>query len=263
MPLPSQSSTESFRRWRVATLSLALAVAVFALGYVNPSFADKTGVKHNHGGGGEDPPSVSTHTVDLTGVSAMRGTFEFDGGAADATLDSKGLTLDGDVAVTMQRATDDPTCMMGLADVKAACVDWNFFFNLCGLLGPEGEAAVTLLTDFEVLGGSWAVAQGGGRRTISFGFTITPNKSNASIDRDMSGSLTLFRACVNADIDPTCGSDPTPLFPILTGSANATKVIVTNARIHLRGKKGVTHQADCHARDHDLNSQSTIVITKK
>lgn len=48
---------------RVVTLSLALAVAVVALGYVNPSFAHKTGVKHNHGGGDEDPtppPEVCT-----------------------------------------------------------------------------------------------------------------------------------------------------------------------------------------------------------
>ena len=39
---------------RVVTLSLALAVAVFALGSINPSFAHKTDKKHNHGGSGDD-----------------------------------------------------------------------------------------------------------------------------------------------------------------------------------------------------------------
>ncbi len=40
---------------RLSTFSLTLALAVFALGYVNPSFANPTGEKHNHGGGGEEP----------------------------------------------------------------------------------------------------------------------------------------------------------------------------------------------------------------
>jgi hypothetical protein len=55
---------------RLLTLSLALAIAVFALGYVNPSFADRTGVKHNHGGDGEDPPpTIEPCDVDLCIVS--------------------------------------------------------------------------------------------------------------------------------------------------------------------------------------------------
>ena len=41
---------------RLSTVALTLAIAVFALGYVNPSFAHKTDEKHNHGGGGEEPP---------------------------------------------------------------------------------------------------------------------------------------------------------------------------------------------------------------
>lgn len=40
---------------RLSTLSLTLAIAVFALGYAAPSFAHKTGEQHNHGGGGGDP----------------------------------------------------------------------------------------------------------------------------------------------------------------------------------------------------------------
>ena len=34
---------------RLSTLSLTLAIAVFALGYVSPSFADKPDAKNNHG----------------------------------------------------------------------------------------------------------------------------------------------------------------------------------------------------------------------
>lgn len=48
---------------RLSTVALTLAIAVFALGYVNPSFAHKTDEKHNHGGGGEDPPPVEGCTA--------------------------------------------------------------------------------------------------------------------------------------------------------------------------------------------------------
>ena len=40
---------------RLSTLSVTLAIAVFALGYANPSFADKP--PHDHGGG-DDPATV-------------------------------------------------------------------------------------------------------------------------------------------------------------------------------------------------------------
>jgi len=51
---------------RLSTLSLTLAVAVFALGY-NPSFAGKPGAGgHDHGGDGEEPPpTIAACTVAL------------------------------------------------------------------------------------------------------------------------------------------------------------------------------------------------------
>ncbi len=59
---------------RVATLSLALAVTVFALGYMNPSFAApkkcKDAPPDTPGCGGGSEPSGSTHTVDLRGAPA-------------------------------------------------------------------------------------------------------------------------------------------------------------------------------------------------
>ncbi len=52
---------------RLSTLSLTLAIAVFALSYVNPSFAAPGGGKHNHGGGGDDPSFPTNITVQLSG----------------------------------------------------------------------------------------------------------------------------------------------------------------------------------------------------
>lgn len=42
---------------RLLTVAVTFAIAVFALGHVNPSFAHKTSEKHNHGDGGNEPPS--------------------------------------------------------------------------------------------------------------------------------------------------------------------------------------------------------------
>ena len=272
---------------RATTFSLALAVAVFALGYTIPSFADnpkKGECKPKHcDHGDEPPPSGLTYTVDLRGTGTafgIRGAFEFhpaDGdSAADATLNSKGLNLDGDVAVTMKRAGNDENCTSSNdGDVNDACAVWTDLFNLCGLLGPwmgtneDDGSGPTLLDEFTVNAGDWSVAQGGGRRTISFGFTIIPAKSNESIDRDMSGGLTLSSPCAHPDDNPSCDHDDDGLlFPITADTPeNVIEHVMVNARIHLRGKKGVTHQAVCHADDDSLvidngmTKGSTIVIT--
>ena len=56
---------------RLSTLSVTLAIAVFALGYANPSFADKP--PHDHGGG-DDPAtvfSVEMHPGDVGGADGL------------------------------------------------------------------------------------------------------------------------------------------------------------------------------------------------
>ncbi len=269
---------------RLSTLSLTLAVAVFALGYANPSFAGKPGANCDPTMGDVHPSCKVedngglTYSVDLRGTTAnfnTRGAFEFDpadaASAVSATLDSKGLALTGAASVTMQRAGSIADCTGGLGDDVSACIIWNDVWNLCGLLGPwNGSSAddgsgPTKLDQFTVDSGDWSVWQGGGRRSISFGFTIPPAQSNGT-DRDLSASLTLSSACSHPDTHPSCDHpDDGSLFPTEAGSVNATKLIVDRARTHLRGKAGVTHQAFCHADDDDLVSggsgQSTVVIT--
>ena len=116
---------------RLSTLSMA--IAVFALGYVNPSYADPP--PHDHGGGnnGDDPVTV---TVDLIGpMAGVRGAFEFVS-SAFATLDNG--SLKGDEAVTMVRP--DP------GDANAL-IEWNRVFDLCGLLGLSDAVDVPEFTD--------------------------------------------------------------------------------------------------------------------
>ena len=67
---------------RLSTLSLTLAIAVFALGYANPSFADPGGGKHNHGGGGDGKDKTETEFMG----EMKRGTV----GGADGLVTSMG-----------------------------------------------------------------------------------------------------------------------------------------------------------------------------
>jgi len=54
---------------RLSSLTLGLAIAVFALSH-SPSFADKPDPEHSHGGDGEDPPpTIAACGVDLCIVS--------------------------------------------------------------------------------------------------------------------------------------------------------------------------------------------------
>ena len=211
---------------RLPTLSLTLATAVFALGYVSPSFANPP--PHSHGGGNNGGDPV-TYTVNLKGpdpnTPSLRGAFEFVSSVA-ATLDKKG-NLKGDVDVSMEIPGGDSTCMSG---DQNACIVWNNVFDLCGLLNP--------VPNFMVLGGDWSVSKGGGRRWISFGFELdSPVSSNP-----LSASLQLSSACD----DPECGAPSDELIP---AAGDTSQVDVTDYAIHLKGKGGVTHNAECHASD--------------
>ena len=235
---------------RLSTLSLTLAIAVFALGYVSPSFADKPGsgpCGQVHCDHGEENPSDLAYTVNLIGpipaLPSVRGAFEFEGGAESVTLQFKGIELRGDVDVTIERPL--------VADANALVV-WEEVFNLCGLLGPDTDPSTTLVTDFTILRGDWVVGQGGDREGIFFKFEIPAIFSPLSDDRPLSATLHLFRTCTSP-----CGTIPTSA----TGGT-PKRIDLTNSQIHLKGKGGVTAQAACHG-DMDLlaASGSTLLIT--
>ena len=248
---------------RLSTLSLILAIAVITLGY-NPSFADKPGsgdCQQVHCDHGEELVDL-TYSVNLIGPmdGALRGAFEFEGGQVSATLESKGRDLKGDVAVTMTRPASNADCETGDADDQLACIVWEDVFNLCGLLGqydgggPDDGSGPTLLTTFTVELGDWSVTNSSERQWISFGFEIAANLSPPS-SRPLSASLRLSKACATV---AECRSNvPTAATP-----PGGISFVMTDASVHLTGKKGVTHQADCHG-DEDLlvASGSTLVIT--
>ena len=89
---------------RLSTLSLTLAIAVFALGYVNPSSAAKPGACLGdpplHPSCKDDPVSSITYKV------ALEGAFEIL--ERDATLEARDAILRSSVAVTMDRPALTP-----------------------------------------------------------------------------------------------------------------------------------------------------------
>ncbi len=235
---------------RLSTLSLILVVAVFAVGYTNPAFADKPGDGgHNHG----DDPGGFTYTIDLIGPPSLRGAFEFDGTGGSATLDRGALKITG--AVTMTRPGDATGCNENCTadDVdQLACIVWNDVFNVCGLLGTVGMP--TNLDTFTVEIGDWSVSNSSEKQFISFGFEIAATLSPPS-SRPLSAFLQLSRAC-----DPVaqCRAN----IPTAVTAPEGISFLMTDASIHLRGQRGVTQQADCHS-DTDLlaASGSRVVIT--
>ncbi len=95
---------------RLSIFSLTLAVAVLALGFVNPSFAHKTGEKHNHGGGGGggDPPATETkYTVKLQAD---------DPGQLFTTNDCKGLNKGSKLSAVFPGEFDNNEFRVGCAD---------------------------------------------------------------------------------------------------------------------------------------------------
>lgn len=255
---------------RLSTFSLIMAIAVITIALpATPALANPADAKgchtHKECDSGGDPGGL-TYTIDLIGPypanPSIRGAFEFDDAARSATLDRGALKITG--AVTMKRPSI-VDCVNGNEDQRAACTVWNDVFNLCGLLGPwngmdadDGSTPTNLYT-FTVLSGDWSVNQGGGRRWIGFEFTIAPSFSSDEIDRDLSASLQLTSPCLVDPVNnPSCENDP----PLIPASGETTETLLQEARIHLRGKGGVTHKADCHADNDSLSTSfSTLVIT--
>jgi len=233
---------------RLSTLSLTLAIAVFALGY-NPSFADKPdsgpcGQRHcDHG---EDLGNL-TYTVNLIGpMGSVRGAFEFEGGLESATVESKGRVLKGDAAVTMKRPGTVLDCSSG--DDVAACMVWNDVFDVCGLLAEV--AMPTLLTQFTVEIGDWSVTNSSEKQWISFGFEIDAEFSPPSNSRPLSAFLQLSRDCAPVAV---CRLN----VPAVAGEIS---LLMTDASIHLTGKKGVTHQAECHSGADSLSANGSLLV---
>ncbi len=136
---------------RLSTLSLTLAIAVFSLGYVNPSAAKP----FCPGSPSCKPPTDNpiAYTAELTGTRP--GAFVFD--PVIVTLETK--------AIDLQFETNPPVSPLGTV---AECFpslckdlgDWFNVFNSCDALGPTNLPLTEIPNDFQeaTFGG------GGGRR---------------------------------------------------------------------------------------------------
>ncbi len=149
---------------RLSTLSLTLAVAVFALGY-NPSFADQPRCGDNadqHCNHGDDPGGL-TYTVDLNGPDrfdlTIRGAFEFNpagmASAKNAILE-KGA-LNGVQGVDMSRPGNTVDCTSVISE-EGACRRWEDVFRLCDLLGTPNRTMISTVAGFSVSAGDWQVS---------------------------------------------------------------------------------------------------------
>ncbi len=225
---------------RLSTLSLTLAVAVFALGYTNPAFADKpSGGNHNHDG---DPGFPTGMTVQLIG-----GAFVFDEGEVGVTPDSE-FKLSGNVDVNMTRPGFDP-----------ALGSWNNVFDLCGLLGPTGAEVVP---GFPVSAGrkGWTVQKVLEEVWVQLRFPL--DSPLAPSDPLFTDRLTAGMQLKGACPPPACSLIPDNIEDVMGSNESTLTIPLTDYAIHLRGKGGVTHEALCHAGSDPIGVTTNLVITR-
>ena len=210
---------------RLSTLSLTLAIAAFSLGYVNPSFADKTGDKHNHGGddgngGGGDG---------ITYTAELRGTFVIP--PLTVVLESRDQVLRSGDAVTIERSASESEST------------WDTVFAFCGLLDFT-------VVDFTATAGKkgWTIERPGG---VGVRFRNIGTFSSTRGDLDL--RIDLIGDCAySGGTDETC--DP---FPPAAG--DTSEIPLTQYLIHARGQPGIN--SVCHGVRAFLGLESTLVIT--
>ncbi len=225
---------------RLSTLSLTLAIAVFALGY-NPSFADPPKCGGQHCDHGDEPSDTIDITVQLSG-----GAFVSVDNTLGVTAESE-FKLSGDDSIRMIRPGTDATCATG--DDQNACMAWNSVFDLCGLLGTSMDVQVD---DFTVPTGRkpWTVEKVVNEVWVNLDFPLdSPLDSSNPLftSKPLSVALNLKGACLTDKCSLIPGSDLT--------------IELTDYSIHLRAKGGVTHQASCHADSGAIGATTNLVIT--
>lgn len=279
---------------RVSTLSLAVAVAVFALGYANPAFAPpdpKPETKCNDGRDndrdglidGKDPDCVNTgggdseqtieYIAELTSVDPTNDPAAFEFGPVIVTLYHNTLRSTDDVEIVRPNPGNGST-------------DWNNVFAMpdvnlnrdCHLFGPEG-GGVTVVDRFTATADrrkGWNVYRGPGTTQVSFtGIQLTSmphteplDPANPNSDDVMHGlgdldlALILTGKCPLNDGDDFCGDFP--LVPLDVGEEYqlTSSAQVSTFWIHARGEKNATHEGDgCHSGEGALMIPSILEIT--
>ena len=225
---------------RLPTLSLTLAVAVFAFGYTNPAFADKpSGGDHNHNDDSEFP----------TGM-----TVEFSGGAFVSVNTVLGVTAEAEVKL----GGDEPlrTIRPG---ADPALQSWNDVFDLCGLLGPSGMVEVPELTAQDGRKG-WAAEKVLDEVKVGLAFPLDSplDPSDPLFTDRLTAGLQLIGDCpLNG-----CSLIPDNTADVMGGNKSTLTSELTRYAIHLRGKGGVTHLATCHSGSGLIGVTTNLVITR-
>ena len=172
---------------RVATFSLTLAVAVFALGYVNPSLAGKPDSEGNHDHG--DDPSVLTYTADLTGA------FVFN---EVVTVNSQGTVLTSTDPVTIIRPID-PSLETAWNAVFAQC---NIFFGPTPVVVPSFTAPAD--------GKGWTIEKPGGIRVNFRKIPLSiPNIGDVEVTLSLIGETPYSDPFLPVDPDTTIAHELT------------------------------------------------------
>ena len=225
---------------RLSTLSLTLAIAVFSLGYVNPSAAKP----FCPGSPSCKPPTDNpiAYTAELTGTSD--GAFVF--APVIVTLETK--------AIDLQFETNPKVRPLGGNNKNTG--DWFNVFNSCDALGPTNLPLTEIPDDFQVatFGG-----RGGGHRVGFIGIVYGP------LARQVDVVVQLIGTCR----DDVCRADFLPDDPVLDPNtpdepaSNTKSHLMVTALLQGHTLKGLKPRGHCNRDGHEvtLDPNSNLVIT--
>ena len=222
---------------RLSTLSLTLALAIFALGYVNPaSAAPKPKECPGHPSCPDEEPPEPEPTVTYT--AELEGAFAF--GPLDVTLEGQD-----------ERLISSDDLKISIPDTGDELTAWNLVFNVCGLL-------LHPVPEFTAPAGKkgWRISRPGGVYVLFRNVGPLPSTIG-----DLEVGLQLSGDCSYSSSEGTTDCDPFPPVPGVDGFG-ISEIPLTHFNIHATGEKGITHSIEgCHSESAELGVHSTLVIT--
>jgi hypothetical protein len=225
---------------RLSTLSLTLALAIFALGYVNPaSAAPKPKECPAHPSCPDEEPPEPEPTVTYT--AELKGAFAFG---------PLGVTLEGQDERLI--SSDDLEISIPYAGTGGELTAWNLVFNVCGLLDPVPE--------FTAPAGKkgWRISRPGGVYVLFRNVGPLPSASLG----DLEISLQLIGDCAYSGGTSYCEPFPPEPGDNFGHGLGISWIPLSSFQIHATGEKGITHSIEgCHSESAVLLDGSTLVIT--
>ena len=248
---------------RLSTLSLSLAIAVFALGYVNSSSAaPKNCDTHPRPACNPDPdpdpdpPSTITYTAELRGAFVFGTTDPWSEEHDPLSVDSHGNYLQHNAPVTITR----PDCEGSDCD---AWETYDHVFSMpaadsgeeCNLFGPPpfGPEWFTAPKNENNVKG-WEIDEPGGVRVLFRGVSL----AETDLELYVGFTLQLIGDCDYSGGTESC--DPFLPEPGEDGEEGISEITLSHFRIQAKAAKGTRRIDGCHSAGGDLPSVSTLVI---